>query len=206
MYEAPPIFQESIDQHNRHCWMSALFSLFSCWFAWLIFAGVYGALALLFETIRVGGADLDTMPPWLVPLGAGIMAFLFVWATIDKMVRRFQPPPDRNIIGWHLAPDLLLLPARMTLAIWDHIGARIKLSPAEREQAWELLQMINVHKRVPLTAMNLQIADAPPLEKLILALQITHWIDLHRGQDEWFYRVRSDAEETLLRLTQGPTG
>lgn len=203
MYEAHPIFQETIDQHNRHCWMSALFSLFSSWFAWLICAGVYGALALLIETLRVGGPDLVEIPWWLVPLGAGIMAFLFVWATIDKMVRRYQPPPDRNIIGWHLAPDLLLLPARMTLAIWDHIGARITLSPAEREQAWELLQMIYAQKKVPLSAINVQIADSPSFEKLLLALQLTRWIDLHRSREEWFYRVRSDAEETLLQISGG---
>ncbi len=201
--QAPAAFQRSITEHNKYCWFSAFSSWLGAFVAWLVFTGIYVALALVFENVRTGDASLTEAPFWLVPLGGGVALVMLVWASVERWRTRYQPTSDRSIIGWHLFGDFLLLPARLTFAIWDHIGLRIKLNAGEREDAWFLLQVISRNKRVAMSALGQEFSDTSKLPKLLMALQLTGWIDLQRGDEDWFYYVPSDRQERLDEALRG---
>ena len=206
MSSLPSEFRARFAVHNRNCWVAAFLSLLGAWLGWLFFFALFTAGVLLAETIRTNNTDLFKPPPWYVPAGLGLAGFLLVWAAIDRWRRRYRPPSDRSIIGWHLIPEVLMLPARMTFAIWEQIGGHIRLSVREKEECWRLLQVVFAMKRAEATQITQEFADPRELSKLLTALQLTGWIDLHRGDEDWFYRVISDQEVIVRAMTQEMAG
>lgn len=201
MTEVPPEFSTRITAHNRSCWVAAALSLAGAWLGWMIFFAFYTGGVLVFETVRTGSTDLFSPPRWYWPAGVSAVAALVFWGALDRWRHRFSPPPDRPIIGWHLFPEVLLAPARMTFAIWDQIDARITLSPRDQVEAWSLLQTIYAWKRAEATRLTQEFPEGRRLSRLLTALQLAGWIDLHRGEESWFYRVLSDQEPLLKALT-----
>lgn len=181
--------------HNRHCWLAAAASLFFAWLAWVFFYGIFGALVLLYETITQG--ETATFPTWLNPAFGVIAATLLIWGGISRWAKRFRPPPDRPVIGWHLLPDVLLLPATLTFAIGDHLDARLKLSHHEKAEAARLIVIIAEIGRATVSELGFHFSTPKALNKLLTTLQFLNWIDLHRGEDDFFYRLRSDREALL---------
>ena len=196
----PPIFKARLADHNRHCWFAAAFSVLGAWLAWLFIFILYTGAVLLLETVRTGSVEYFKPPPWYLPVGLGGISLIFGCAALDRWRKRYRPLRDRPIIGFHLFFEVLLLPARLTFAIWDHIRARVVLSRAERTEAWRLLAEIFSMGRAESARLSLEFPQARELGKLLMALQVTDWIDLHRGEDDWFYRVRSDQERFLKTL------
>ncbi len=184
--------------HNRHCWLAAAASLFFAWLTWVFFYGIFGAMVLLFETITQG--ETATFPPWLNPAFGVLAAVLLIWGAITRWYKRFRPPPDRAVIGWHLLPDFLLLPATFTFAVGDHLDARLKLSHYEKSEAARLLAIISDTGRTTVSELGFHFSVPKTLQKLLTTLQFLSWIDLHRGEDEFFYRLRSDREESLAQF------
>jgi hypothetical protein len=202
MTEVPKSFRQSIAEHNRHCWIAAGFSWAGAFVTWLFFGALYVSIVLLLETVRTGDTSLSVAPRWMIPLGGLVAVILLVFASIDRWYHRYRATPDRPIIGWHLFGEVLFLPARLTYAIWDHLELRVKLTPAELDEAWRLLQLIAEHKRIPITALGQEFSDSALLTKLLLALQLTTWIDLQRGEEDWYYYIPSDAEPRFQQLMQ----
>ncbi len=200
MSEVPPVFRKSITSHNRQCWIAAVISLGTALLGWLVFGVLFTGAVLLQEIIRTGNPDLRGAPGWLWPLMGTLAAALVTWAGIERWARRYRPLDDRPIIGWHLFVDVLLTPARMTYAIWDHLSLRVSLSAIRRREAWRLLQFIEERKRVPVSTLGQAFPDGHLLSRLLLALQLTGWIDLHRGDEDWNYVLRSEAEQRLRLL------
>ncbi|MEX1117994.1 MAG: hypothetical protein WEB60_04290 [Terrimicrobiaceae bacterium] len=185
-------------EHNRHCWLAAATSLFFAWLAWVFFYGIFGAMVLLFETITQG--ETATFPKWLNPAFGGLAATLLLWGGISRWVKRFRPPPDRPVIGWHLLPDVLLLPATLTFAVGEHLDARLRLSHHEKSEAARLLAILSEIGRTTVSELGFHFSQPKTLQKLLTTLQFLGWIDLHRGEDDFFYRLRSDREEPLAQL------
>lgn len=200
MTAVPREFRRAINEHNRHCLLGAAGALFFAWLAWLFFYAVAGGAVLLFLTIQRGEAAV--FPAWLNPAVGIIGLVLLLWGGVDAWRRRFRPPPDQPILGWHLLPDFLLLPARLTFSIGDHLSARIRLSRSERLAAWQLLTSIADAGRYPAHGMGLDVQEPSQQEKLVRALQLLRWIDLHASEEGWFYRILSDREEEFARLDQ----
>jgi hypothetical protein len=186
--------------HNRSCWAAAVVSVVAAAMAWLFFFAIYSAVVLVFETVRTGSTDLLNPPWWYWPSAGCGAAVLALWGIADRWKRRYRLPPDRPIIGWHLLPEFLLLPPKLTFAIWDHVAARVSLRSWERKEAWRLLQTIFVTKRAELPQLALHFPDSRQLSRLLIGLQLTGWIDLHRGEETWFYRTVSDQEPLLRSL------
>lgn len=203
---APAVFRSRIADHNRSCWIAAALSVLGAWLSWLLFFAFAASLVLVFETVRTGDVNLPKPPDWAVPAGLAAVVILLVWAGFQRAIRRYRPPPDRQIIGWHLVPDVLLLPARMTFAIWDHLAARIVQSGTERDESWRLLLAIAAMERADESRLAYDFPDPGQLRRMLLSLQLAGWIDLHQSEEGWFYRVRSDEEATLRELTQPPPG
>jgi len=187
-----------IRDHNRQCWLAAAASLFFAWLAWVFCYGIFGALVLLFATITQG--ETATFPKWLNPAFGSLAAVLLIWGGISRWLKRFRPPPDRPVIGWHLIPDVLLLPATLTFAIGDHLDARLRLSHYEKSESARLLATIAETGRTTVSKLGFHFSSPKTLQKLLTSLQLLNWIDLHRGEDEFFYRLRSNREEPLAQL------
>ena len=92
------------------------------------------------------------------------------------------------------------MPARLTFAIGDHLGARVKLSGGERREAWHILRAIWQMGRADASQLGRELSDPRLLSKLLPALQLTDWIDFHSSEGEWYYRVRTDQEDLLREL------
>ena len=196
--DAPRAFRARLAEHNRIAWACAGFSLAGAALAWLVFYGVIAGGALLLATVIHGE---DTRMPREVPmivLGAGLV--LCLWSAIARWRSRFRPLNDRSIVGWHLLKETLLLPPRMTFAIKDHLDARIALSRSERRDAWHLLVTISDMGRANNSALSYDFPNPHRLAKLLMALQFSGWIDLHRGNEDWFYVVRSLEQKDLRKL------
>lgn len=200
MSEVPPIFLQRISEHNRHCWGTAISSLFAAWMAWMIYGVFFTGAVLLFEVVRTGDVDLFRPPWWYYPLGLALILGILIAAGVDRWRRRFRSTPDRPIIGWHLIGEMVFLPARLTFAIGDHLGARIKLSSSERREGWHLLQAIWQMGRADVSQLGGELSRPQLLAKLLPALQLTDWIDFHQSDGEWYYRVCSQQEEVLREL------
>lgn len=201
----PAKFRRSLAQHDRHCWFGAALSLLGALLAWLVLGLLYTGAVLLFETVRTGNPSLFTRPVWYAPLACGIAFVLLSLAGIDTWIHRFRSVSDRSIIGWHLIPEVLLLPPRLTLAVWNHLQARVLLDRYECEEAWRLLQTILRLERASAQELTQEFSDTRLLMKLLLSLQLTGWIDFFGTKGAWYYRVRSDEEIGLRALIVGST-
>ncbi len=200
MNELEQELRRNIRAHNRQCWLGALAALFFAWFAWIFIYGLLGALILLFETIRFG--EFAAFPKWLNPAFAVFVVLLLVVGGIGRWRKRFRPPPDRPVIGWHLVPETLFLPATLTFSIGEHLEARIRFSSHLIAEAARLLSVIFRNRRAAISNLGFDFSDARELQKLLAALQLLGWIDLHRSDDEWFYLIRSDHVESLAVFLQ----
>lgn len=200
MVNVPPEFHQRIEDHNRSCWIGAFLSLLSAGLLWLLIGALYLAVVLLADVIRRGETDIYNPPLWALPVGGAIFLFLLAWGGLDRWRKRYRPPSDRMIIGWHLFTEVILLPARTTFAILDHLTARISLSRTEVREAWQLLLVIFELQRAETSRLAMDYPNGRKLQKLLLALQLADWIDLHRGDDDWFYKVTSNNELYLKKL------
>lgn len=184
--------------HNRNALTAALLSLLAAVLAWFLVyhAGVW--LVLLFRTI-VHGEDATHPPAYPVIFFAAAGFFLivyFVW----RVVVKHRGLSDRPIFGWHLIPRFLFLPASLTLAVSDNMAAHQKLTRERLRTAFMVLIEINRLKKLPLTRLPLLGIDEDELDSVLLVLQYAGYIDLHRGRDGWFYRVRSSEESEIQML------
>lgn len=193
-----------IRAHNRQCWLGAATALFFSWLTWLAVYAIFVGAVLLVETVRTG--ESAGFPRWLNPAFGVVALAILIGAAITRWRARYRPPSDRPIIGWHLIPEVLLLPAQLTYSIADHLAARITLSRWDRSEAARLLTILLQMGRAPLGLLTADFSDAPKLLRLLQALQFLGWIDLHQIDGEFFYRV-CGSQETLLRqlLDEGPT-
>jgi hypothetical protein len=196
--KVPEAFCARIEEHNRSCWIAAALSLWCAGLAWAVASGLYATGVLLFVAIR--SVDTFELPQWFYPAAICGIIGLFFCAAVDRRLGRFKPFPDRSIIGWHLIADVLLLPARASLMVWDYLDARILLSLAEREEAWQLMRRISKMKRADSSLLASDFPDPARLAKMLMALQFAGLIDLHRGEEDWYYRVRSDQERAVGSL------
>lgn len=207
----PPGFDHRIAEHNRHAWMAAGLSLLGAWIGWLVGYGILVGLALGFLTVLHGqdvlmGERLMQIPGWLHLAALGIAVALLSWAAVDQSRRRFRPADDRPLIGWHLAADFLLTPARLTFAIWSNLGLVIRLSRFEKQEAVAVLAHIFERGRVPVSSLGAYFPDLQRLRRELSALQLAGWIDLHHAEPEPFYLVRSSEAEDVMEMLAPPSG
>ena len=200
---APALFHQKIASHNRRCWIAAFLSLLGAAFGWLLILVLIRAVVLLFDVVRTGNPSLLHPPSWLPPLQWGIVGVLLVWVAIERWRHPYASPSDRSIIGFHLIPEILLAPARMTFAIVDNLSLRISLPRHQRDQAWKLLQLIADRRRLNTSTLGQYFPEPRQLSPLLFALQLTGWVNLHRGEKEWYYTVATEAEPAFRQIESG---
>ncbi|MFZ4598987.1 MAG: hypothetical protein ACOYNN_10105 [Terrimicrobiaceae bacterium] len=198
-------FRERIRRHNLHAVTMAILSLIGAWLTWLLAYGLVVGLVMGFLTVVDGqavllGEKLLGLPWWIHPGALLLAAILLGWAALDERVKRYKPVDDRPVIGWHIFPDIVLTPARMTFGIWNHMTAVIRLSAEEKLEAFDLLRHICAEGKCSESSLGAFFPNLPRLRKILTALQLVGWIDLHRSDDEGFYLVRSDELESVREM------
>lgn len=196
---APAQFRADLRAHDIHAVGMAVLSLLAAVVVWGL-AYFFFVLILLGLVTAARGDTGPEIPRWISETAAGLAILLFVWGICDRIRRRFTPIDDRPIIGWHLGNEFLLLPVRLTFAIGGNLGAARWLNPVEQDRAWELLTVIQRSGRTRVSALTVTEPDPGKLHRLLGALQLAGYIDLHRGEDDWFYSVRSTKEPKLREL------
>jgi hypothetical protein len=184
--------------HNRHALFMALVSLLGAIFLWALI-GSFAFLILLGILTSIHGEEGAAVPTWLAPTAGAIVVILFLWGSLDHWLRRYAAPTDRAIIGWHVIRDALLLPVRMTFAVWGNLTALVHLSRYDVEYTWWVLRCIQATGRVPTNSLGQIDSDLVRLERSVIALQMLGLLDLHQGAEGPFLLVRSDS---IARLNQ----
>ncbi len=196
---APAWLRAQLRSHNRHALWLAILSLAAAVLTWNL-AYFFFVLILLGAVTSVQGDRGPQIPAW-IPGAAFVLAIgLFVWGVVDHLRGRYAGVSDRAIIGWHLLADFLLLPVRLTFAAWGNFRAIRQLNDDEISRAWELLVLIQQHGKARLSALTLVEPDSGRLFRLLNTLQLIDLIDLHRGEGDWFYAMRSNHGEELGKL------
>jgi hypothetical protein len=195
----PGWLQAQVRSHNRHAiWLSIL-SLAVAALAWNL-AYFFFVLILLGLVTAARGDFGPQIPAWIPGTALVLVVVLLVWGVIDHLRHRFAGARDRPIIGWHLFGEFLLLPVRLTFAIWGNFTAIRRFDRGEIEQAWEILRTIQRNGKGHLSALSLIEPDPGRLFRLLTTLQMIDLIDLHRGENDWFYTVRSTHWEEVGKL------
>ena len=205
----PAEFRRRIRRHNRHAVMMSGLCLLGAWVGWLVAYGLVVGLALGFLTVVEGqavilGEKLVTLPWWMNPTAGLLAGILLAWASREQRWRRFKPVDDRPVVGWHIFGDIVLAPARMTLGVWNHLAAVIRVDHAEEIEAFELLRHLYENGKCTTSHLGALFSDLSRLRKLLAALQLAGWIDLHRGDDDGFYVVRSDEADDVAMMVAPP--
>lgn len=180
----------------------ACFSLVAAIVCWGL-AYFFFVLILLGLTTAARGDVGPEIPQWIPTSAAIIAGVLILWGICLQIRRRYAGLTDRQIIGWHLISEFLLLPVRMTFAVGGNLGAIRWLSPAEQDRAWELLTTIHRARKARISSLTLIEPDPGRLFRLLSALQFADFIELHRGEQDWYYSVRSTKEPELRTLADG---
>ena len=206
-----PQFRQRISSHNRHAVIAAVLSLFGAWVAWTIAYGLFVGVILGALTVAHGqevllGERLMSIPAWLNQAALAAALLLLVWAAVDERLHRFNPASDRQVVGWHILGDVLLLPARLTFGFGHQLAAIIRLNHREKIEAFDLLRHIHAEKRCLLHSLGAWFPDTGRLRKLLLALQLAGWIDLLRTEEGWIYIVKSTEEEEVAAMFDDGTG
>lgn len=199
MTPAPESFRAELRSHNRHAAGAAVLSLLAAVLAWNLAYFFFVLILLGFVTADRGDFGPE-MPRWIPETAFVLAGALFVWGVVDAARRRFATASDRPVIGWHLIGDFLLLPVRLTFAIWGNFSAIRRLDDAGLAHAWELLTEIHRLGQAKLSALALVEPDSARLHRLLSTLQLLGYIDLHRGEQDWFYAVCSPREAELRAL------
>jgi len=192
---------QEINQHNRACWLAAGSALFVAWLSWVFIYGLFAAVGLLINSMK-NGIEAPP-PPWLHWGLITLAIFSLLWAMVDSWLKRNRTRKERSIIGWHLVPDLILLPARLTFAIADQLQARINLTAGELEATWRLLGEIRQAGRYPVEWIQSNKAAPGLAQKAVESLQVLGWVDMLGSEGNWFYRVRSIREQEYDQISRG---
>jgi hypothetical protein len=196
MRDTPPAqLRRLLQIHNLHVLLVSLLALCAAVGVWVLMYYL-GLGAVLAGRTFVLGEEAKAPSNYDLWYGGAVVLTLcaaFTW-------RFFHPPGrlhDRPIIGWHLIPELVLLPASLILGVSDNLAAYRRVGSQRLRTGWLLLQELTARGKLARPHLPRLGLDEHLLEESLLDLQYAGLIDLHEGKEEWFYRVRGTEEETV---------
>lgn len=196
----PPHFLWRLRQHNIAVAVAAALAAGGALLLWLLlyFAGKWALLSFAAATGRG-----DSGEPPFYDLGFGVVfAVVLIAALLWKWLFPSQPGAERPILGWHVVPELLLLPGSLIIAIADNLSAWLPLSRQHVQAAWEVLYAFleqNKWKQSELGQLELA---SDELSRALLSLQLAGLVDFHKGQEGFFYLLRGGVEDEVRKWLQ----
>lgn len=197
--------RRKLTRHNRHVLLGTAVALLATILVWagLYFVGKW--FILLGLTAAVGDAAFlpDSYPRWFFVYALTTCVGGLIWHSWKRHRPRLR---DRPIFGPHLIPDFLFLPADLTFSISANLTAYRRLSPEILLTSHLLLQKLVRSSRLNASEIA-QLGLTPELsDEALLTLQYAGLVDLHRGETDWFYTIRSNRlPETLACLESEET-
>ncbi len=201
----PPTFARRVRRHNRHALLGGIFSLLGAFLFWALFYGIavgisLGLLTVIHGQRAVEGETLLRLP-WWMPTAFGVFAVgSLAWQALETGRLAGRPTPERPIIGWHLASDFLLLPARLTLGVAGHLGSILWLSSRNVEEALGVLDRMEATGKVPSSVPGAWFTSLTRMRRCFQSLQLLGWVDLHPADPEPFYLIRSDEAAEVAAI------
>ncbi|MEO8206334.1 MAG: hypothetical protein ABI615_09140 [Chthoniobacterales bacterium] len=196
----PPEFRARFTEHNRHAVFSGILTAIFAAACWGLFYFFLRWLAQILAMTAWGG--MVNINSFVLPAFLILSFGLLLVAALDHALFRFAPLNDREIFGLHLLKEFPLMLPKLTLAAFGNLLAYRALSREDLRQAWVLLQRIQQDRRAEIQMLTQVEPDARRLNALLLALQFVGFIDLHHGEESWFYLVRSDQAPIVNAMIQ----
>lgn len=194
----PRAFFKRLTSHNRHVLLGAVLSLVGAIAAW---GAIYwGARMLILFLLTAAYGEAAQLPEHFYYIFMGVIVLLLTLAAVDRAFNPFPTPTDRPIFGLHLIKEIALMPALLTFAIYDNLNAYQRISPRLVADAWRLFKEIDSRGKVSYFEVNLLEEAGPKTQALLLLLQFAGLLDLHRGEEEWFYLIPSSEQEFCAQL------
>jgi hypothetical protein len=196
----PNRLRRKLSRHNRHVLLGTVVALVASVLLWagLYFLGKW--LTLFGLTVAFGEAAFlpDSYPRWFAAYALATCFIGLPWRSWKRHRPRLR---DRPIFGPHLLPEFFLLPADLTFSISANLTAYRRLSPELLFASQKILQTLVRSSRLNASKIA-QLGLAPKLaDEALLTLQYAGLVDLHRGETDWFYTIRSNRlAETLACL------
>jgi len=191
------ILQKQVRSHNEQCVVVSLLSLV---LAAVLWGGVYVLYMGTVFFFAAGRYGFEVHPPWFYSAFFYIIGGLFVAAVIGNVMRRFSRPQERPLLGWHLLFDVLLLPPRITFAIFDNLDARVHLTREQVRLAAVLAEVVARNHRVLLHELSMDFPAGKNRSHALLALQIFGWVDRIQSGNDWLYYATSLRGDELRAL------
>lgn len=201
----PPTFGRRVRRHNRHALLGATFSLLGAFFLWAVFYGIGVGITLGLLTIVQGqrvieGETLLRLPWWLPGTFGVFFIGSLVWQALEARHLAGRPTPERPIIGWHLARDFLLLPAKLTFAVAGNLGSILWLGSREIDEALGVLDRMESTGKVPFSTPGAWFSSLGRMRQCFQSLQLLGWVDFHPAEPEPFYLIRSDEADEVTAI------
>ncbi len=195
------LLRHQLEAHNRHVLLGTLVAALA---ASLVWAGLYflGQWLVLFGLTVVRGEEAQ-MPAdynrWFLTY-AGITVLLgWGWSLWRRRRPRLR---DRAILGPHLIPEFLFLPAALTFSIPANLTAYRRVHPDLLQACRLVLQELLRHPRLEASKIARLDLSPPLLDEALLTLQFAGLVDLHRGDTDWFYTARSSRRSEIEACLQ----
>ncbi|MEO6847401.1 MAG: hypothetical protein ABI443_07725 [Chthoniobacterales bacterium] len=194
----PAAFCARFSQHNRNAILTAILTGIFAILGWVL---VYGLLywGTLFISTSAKGTETH-VATWITPAFLILTTLLLLLAALDHAFFRFAPLDDRPIVGIHLIKEFALLLPKLTFSAFGTLLAYQSLSKDDLHRAWEILIRIHHDRKSDFFTLSQVEPDARRLNALLLALQLTGFIDLHQGRESWFYLVRTDELPAVNKM------
>lgn len=169
--------------HNLRVVLLALLAAVAAGILWGALYGIAYWLTLLFLT-AARGVDTPVPADFRVSFFA-IAGGLLAYACIDRWLHPDDRPRDTPTTG-EIAFDFVLMIPRVTLAVWSTLTAWQPLNRRELERAASFVQQLENERRIRLQSMPIEIPNERARDRILLALQLTRFIDIRREDQEYW--------------------
>ena len=175
------LLRRAFAEHNRLVILVAILALIIAAALWYLLYAALFCLAFLASPVFGG---MNGHPPEAFPAlfiyAAGLLVLL-TWVA-GKYSPNEVLKNDKSLL--EIASEFLLIVPRATLAVWGNLSAWQRLSPDEIEMAADFLEHLDAARRIPLYHVALDIPNAGARMRILLALQLTGQIRVHRTDGE----------------------
>lgn len=166
--------------HNRMVLLLTALTVVAVLVLWTLLYVAAQWLTLVFLTVaRPMDAEL---PAGFTTVFVAVAAAVVALAVLER-VRR----PDRRArdfrSGWAAVIDLILAVPRATVGVCGNLSALLFLNSVEFEEASNFLQRLQMHERMPLHAVPIELTDSARRDRILLSLQLLDLIELRKYDD-----------------------
>ena len=90
--------------------------------------------------------------------------------------------------------DFLLMPPRLTLAVFGNLSAWLRLSASDLRDAAALIERVRAEKKLPLHAAPLELPEEKSRERVLLSLLLLRQLEIRKEDGAlWLHPLAAEA-------------